>query len=99
MERKELVNEIELFCNDAPDYSYLARFDATNTKVDTLIWVRCLPNIDAIVKNLPDSWDVIAFKAGGRTSGCGHFGRYFTNEGNFNKAFCLSPDDTSLLIR
>lgn len=93
MTREEMADEIELFCNTAPDYSYLVRFDATKTALDTFIWVRCIPNIDAIVKNVPDSWDVIMFKSEDGLLGMGHYKRYLTDDGKtFDKEYYVNPD-------
>lgn len=97
MDRKTMANEIELFCNNAPNYSYLVRFDAMNVKVDTFLWLRCIPNIDGVVKDMPESFDVYIFKSlDGSLGGIGHFDRYLTKDNKFNKAFYLDPDNIEL---
>lgn len=92
MNREEMAGEIALFCKDAPELSYLVRFDATNSAVNTFIWVRCTPNIDAIVHHVPKSWDIVMFKGPEGVIGIGHYCQYVTKDFEFDKELYLKPE-------
>ena len=94
MTRKQMAVEIELFCNTAPEYSYLVRLSEAKKGIDAFIWFRCIPNINAgvhVLSNTGNSWDVFVFKSADGPLPVGGFCRYIA-DGKFDKELYLNPD-------
>lgn len=94
MDRTQTADEIQLFCNNAPENTYLVRVSYAKKDIDTFIWLRCIPNINAglmLLNSKIDAWDVFVFKSIDGLLPIGSFGRYIT-DGKFDKDLYLNPD-------